>query len=70
MLDLSEGERPAIIRRIPGYWLFDGNRRPVVHLIGTARGDARHPAEAIAPMIGHPFIVSREHKPAPVARNA
>lgn len=54
----------------PGYWLFDGNRRPVVHLIGTARGDARHPAEAIMPVIGLPFIVSQEHKPAPVARNA
>ena len=47
VLDLSEGERPAIIRRIPGHWLFDGNRRPVVHLIGTARGDVGHPAEAI-----------------------
>ena len=47
VLDLSEGERPAIIRRIPGHWLFDGNRRPVVHLIGTARGDAGNPAEAI-----------------------
>ncbi|MCB1456426.1 MAG: glyoxalase [Nitratireductor sp.] len=47
VLDLSEGERPAIIRRIPGYWLFDGNRRPVVHLIGSAGGDAGHPAEAI-----------------------
>lgn len=46
VLDLSEGERPAIIRGIPGYWLFDGDR-PVVHLIGTVRGDAGHPAEAI-----------------------
>lgn len=68
--DLSEGERPAIIRRIPGYWLFDGNRRPVVHLIGTTRGDAGHPAEAIMPVIGLLFIVSQENKPAPVARNA
>ncbi len=46
VFDLSEGERPAIIRRIPGYWLFDGDR-PVVHLIGSAPGDAGYTTEAI-----------------------
>lgn len=46
VLDPVEGKRPAIIRYIPGYWLFDGDL-PVVHLTGTTRGDVGHPAEAI-----------------------
>ena len=40
------------------------------YLIGTTRGDAGHPAEAIMPVIGLLFIVSQEHKPTPGARNA
>lgn len=33
LLDLTEGTRPAAIRRIPGHWLYAGDE-PVVHLIG------------------------------------
>ena len=46
VLDLTEGERPLIVRQIPGCWLFDGDR-PVVHLIATAHDGADNPAEAI-----------------------
>lgn len=47
VLDLEERPRPAVIRRIPGHWLYDGRGKPVVHLIGSARGEAATPAEAI-----------------------
>ena len=33
LFDLTEGARPAAIRRIPGHWLYSGSD-PVVHLIG------------------------------------
>ena len=34
VFDLTVGERPAAIRRIPGYWLYaDG--KPIVHIIGS-----------------------------------
>jgi glyoxylase I family protein len=36
LFDLREGSRPQAIRRIPGHWLYTGDR-PLVHIIGTNR---------------------------------
>jgi glyoxylase I family protein len=36
VFDLQEGSRPQAIRRIPGHWLYAGDR-PLVHIIGTNR---------------------------------
>lgn len=33
LFDLTEGTRPAVIRRIPDHWLYAGDE-PVIHLIG------------------------------------
>ncbi len=46
VLDLVEGERPAIIQHIPGHWLFDDGK-PVVHLIASSRGSIGNSLEAI-----------------------
>ena len=47
VLDVTEGDRPAIIRRIRGYWLYDEHARPVIHLIESRWDAAGEPAEAI-----------------------
>jgi glyoxylase I family protein len=36
VFDLQEGSRPQAIHRIPGHWLYVGDR-PLVHIIGTNR---------------------------------
>ena len=46
VFDLTVGERPAAIRRIPGYWLYaDG--KPIVHIIGSQGSGFDRAAEAI-----------------------
>ncbi|OKP66484.1 glyoxalase [Ensifer adhaerens] len=46
VFDLTVGERPAAIRRIPGCWLYAGGR-PIVHLIGSRGVGFERAAEAI-----------------------
>lgn len=46
VFDMAPGERPELIRRIPGCWLYSGGH-PLVHIIGTVRDGADHAAEAI-----------------------
>jgi len=43
--DLEEHERPTAIRRIPGHWLFAGDK-PIIHLIGARGYGADTAAEA------------------------
>lgn len=46
VFDLTVGERPATIRRIPGCWLYaDG--KPIVHVIGSHGAGFGGAAEAI-----------------------
>lgn len=47
VFDMAPGERPELIRRIPGCWLYSGGQ-PLVHIIGAyGDGAADHAAEAI-----------------------
>ncbi len=46
VFDLTIGERPAAIRRIPGFWLYSEGK-PVVHLIGSFGTGFDRAAEAI-----------------------
>ena len=46
VFELEEKARPAAIQRIPGHWLFAGNR-PMVHLIGSYGDGVDRAAEAI-----------------------
>ncbi len=46
VFDLKEGERPELIQRIPGHWLYAGDR-PIVHLIATRGISQEFQAEAI-----------------------
>ncbi|WP_104666579.1 glyoxalase [Ensifer adhaerens] len=46
VFDLTIGERPAAIRRIPGFWLYSKGK-PVVHLIGSFGTGFDRAAEAI-----------------------
>lgn len=46
VFNLEEGLRPQLIQRIPGCWLYEGDR-PLVHIIGTHGRGLDHAAEAI-----------------------
>lgn len=46
VFDMAPGERPELIRRIPGCWLYSGGQ-PLVHIIGAVGAGADHAAEAI-----------------------
>ncbi|WDZ80141.1 glyoxalase (plasmid) [Ensifer adhaerens] len=46
VFDLTVGERPAAIRRIPGCWLY-GEGKPIVHIIGSHGSGFDVAAEAI-----------------------
>ncbi|WP_027135315.1 VOC family protein [Geminicoccus roseus] len=43
---LESGERPEMIRRIPGCWLYAGDR-PLIHIIGSGGSGFDQGAEAI-----------------------
>ncbi|OCP04103.1 glyoxalase [Ensifer sp. LC14] len=46
IFDLTVGERPSAIRRIPGHWLYaDG--KPIAHIIGSYGSGCDRAAEAI-----------------------
>ncbi len=47
VLDVTEGKRPVLIRRIPGHWLYDADARPVIHLIEARWTAGGEPSEAI-----------------------
>jgi len=46
VFDMTPGERPELIRRIPGCWLYSDGR-PLVHIIGSSEGRSDYMAEAI-----------------------
>src|SRR3984893_7221271 len=46
VFDLSEGERPRAIHRIPGHWLYSEGH-PLVHIIGSQGSGVDRAAEAI-----------------------
>ena len=46
VFDLTIGERPLAIRRIPGFWLY-AEGRPIVHIIGSYGNGYDRAAEAI-----------------------
>ncbi|MCK3777981.1 glyoxalase [Ensifer sesbaniae] len=46
VFDLTIGERPSAIRRIPGFWLY-AEGRPLVHIIGSYGNGYDRAAEAI-----------------------
>ncbi|MEI2297281.1 glyoxalase [Ensifer sp. MJa1] len=46
VFDLTVGERPAAIRRIPGCWLYSDGK-PLVHIIGSYGSGYDGAAEAI-----------------------
>jgi len=46
VFDLEEQERPKVIQRIPGHWLFSEGK-PVIHLIGSHGFGIDRAAEAI-----------------------
>jgi len=46
VFDLSEGERPRAIHRIPGHWLYSEGH-PLVHIIGSQGSGFDRAAEAI-----------------------
>lgn len=46
VFDMVPGERPELIRRIPGCWLYSGGQ-PLVHIIGAFGDGADRAAEAI-----------------------
>lgn len=43
--DLEERDRPNAIHRIPGYWLYAGDK-PIIHLIGSNNRGLDNAAEA------------------------
>lgn len=46
VFDMTPGDRPELIRRIPGCWLYSG-QQPLVHIIGSFGNGYDHSAEAI-----------------------
>lgn len=46
VFDMAPGERPELIRRIPGCWLYSGGQ-PLVHIIGAYGDGFDRAAEAI-----------------------